>query len=93
MVVSWRVSFFTFAVNSRGEIILLDPYTITVIYTTGERKVVLLPDPPKRNVGRLDMSIAVDSNDNVYAVISDKDDFVLYAFDENNLYDVKMNIA
>jgi ribosomal protein S11 len=85
-----------FAVNSRGEIILLDDDKITVNYSTGERKDVMLPDRTESNVVRRRMDVAVDSNDNVYAVrrlatrdknSSYKEDFVLYAFDEN--YDMK----
>ncbi|CAB3978500.1 Hypothetical predicted protein [Paramuricea clavata] len=86
-----------FAVNSRGEIILLDEDKITVIYSTGESKDVMLPKPTENNViYHYRMDVAVDSNDNVYAVRllrtldkdgSDKYDFVLYAFDKN--YNIK----
>ncbi|CAB4028201.1 Hypothetical predicted protein [Paramuricea clavata] len=85
-----------FAVNSRGEIILLDDDKITVIYSTGKSKDVMLPVPTESNVvAQRRMDVAVDSNDNVYAVTrlttndnngSDKD-FMLFAFDEN--YNIK----
>jgi hypothetical protein len=85
------------AVNSRGEIILLENDKLTVIYSTGERKGVMLPKPTESNViGEYRMDVAVDSNDNVYAVRrhvtrdengSIKYHFALYAFDEN--YNIK----
>ncbi|CAB4020932.1 Hypothetical predicted protein [Paramuricea clavata] len=97
VVVDSRIKRASFAVNSRGEIIVLDEEKITVIYSTGESKDVMLPDPTESNVIDLcRMNVAVDSNDNVYAVRrltkrdkngSDKKDFVLYAFDEN--YNIK----
>jgi hypothetical protein len=96
VVVDSRMKWAKFAVNSRGEIILLDDDKITVNYSTGERKDVMLPDRTESNVVRWRMDVAVDSNDNVYAVrrlatrdknSSYKEDFVLYAFDEN--YDMK----
>jgi hypothetical protein len=94
----WRI--FTseqyYAVNKRGEIILLKKDRITVIYgkAEGESKYFIFDDPTessrltesKRN------SLAVDSNGNVYALkwlkTSDengnvKGDFVLYVFDEH----------
>ena len=86
-----------FAVNSRGEIILLTNDKITVIYGTGESKDVMFPDPTETNVvDAWRRSIAVDSNDNVYAIRqlktrdendSVKYDSVLYIFDEN--YNIK----
>jgi outer membrane protein assembly factor BamB len=98
VVVDSRIEWAWFAVNSRGEIILLYDDKITVIYSTGESKDVIFPHPTESNVveqWRID--VAVDSNDNVYAVRwlktrdnyndSDKRDFVLHAFDEN--YNIK----
>ncbi len=98
VVTDSRIGFADFAVNSRGEIILLTHDKITVIYSTGESKDVMFPDPTETNVvGRAERkSIAVDSNDNVYAIRwlktrdengSVKNDFVLYIFDEN--YNIK----
>jgi hypothetical protein len=97
VVVDSRMKFTKFAVNSRGEIILLDEDKITVIYRTGESKDIMLPHPTESNVvTRLRMDVAVDSNDNVYAVRrvttrnnngSNKKHFVLYAFDKN--YNIK----
>jgi hypothetical protein len=97
MVVDSRIAFAEFAVNSRGEIILLDYEKITVIYSTGESKGVMLPHPTESNViAQRGSAVAVDSNDNVYAVRrlttrdkngSYKRDFVLYAFDGN--YNIK----
>jgi hypothetical protein len=88
-----------FAVNSRGEIILLRSPRgkITVSYSTGENKDFMLPVTiESKVVDQRSMDVAVDSNDNVYAVQrlttlnkngSYKTDFVLYAFDEN--YNIK----
>jgi hypothetical protein len=102
MVVDSRMSSAKFAVNSRGEIILLDKDKITVIYSTGESKTVLLPHPTdtetrtESNVHLVKIDVVVGSNENVYAVRglktrdtngSGKEDFVLYALDEN--YDIK----
>ena len=94
VVVDSRMEWTEFAVNSRGEIILLDHDKITVIYSTGKSKDVMLPKPTESNVIiRCDMDVDVDSNDNVYAVQrlktrdkngSRKKYFVLYAFDENH---------
>ena len=95
LVVDSRIRFAEFAVNSRGEIIVLTGDKITVIYSTGENKDVMFPDPTETNVIRTE-SIAVDSNDNVYALRwlrtrdengSVKCDVVLYIFDEN--YNIK----
>jgi hypothetical protein len=93
VVVDSRIWWASFAVNSRGEIIVLDDDKITVIYSTGKSKDVILPNHTESNViDEYRMDVAVDSNDNVYAVRwlttrdkngSDKVDFVLYAFDEN----------
>jgi hypothetical protein len=93
VVVDLRIEWADVAVNSRGEIIILDDVKLTVIYSTGERKEVMFPKPTESNViGECSMDVAVDSNDNVYAVRrhgthdkngSRKDHFVLYAFDEN----------
>ena len=97
VVVDSRIEPAKFAVNSRGEIILLDDDKITVIYSTGKSKDVMLPVRTESNVvAQRGMDVAVDSNDNVYALQlletrdkngSDKKDFVLYAFDEN--YNIK----
>ena len=97
VVVDSRIRSAEFVVNSRGEIILLTDHEITVIYSTGESKDVVFPDPTETNVvdawGR---SIAVDSDDNVFAITrlktrdengSVKQDFVLYIYDEN--YNIK----
>ena len=88
---------YSFAVNSRGDIILLHYNKITVIYSSGENKGVMFPDTTEKNVrGRLGLSVAIDSDDHVYAVrqrqVRDENgdtkyDFVLYAFDEN--YNIK----
>jgi hypothetical protein len=85
-------------VNSRGEIILLNYDKITVVFSTGESKDVMLPNLTElsNNFLRLKVDVAVDSNDNVYTVTrfatadkngSLKHDFVLHAFDEN--YNIK----
>ena len=83
-----------FAVNSRGEIILLTDDKITVIYSTGESKDVVFPNETKTKEKFIvrGMSIAVDSNDNVYAIrqLSEYGSIFklkLYAFDEN--YNIK----
>jgi hypothetical protein len=100
VVIHWRACVY-FAVNSRGEIILLGrlfQHKITVIYITGESKDFMLSVPTYNSkvVNQWSMDIAVDSNDNVYVVTqcktrdkdgSDKRGFVLYAFDEN--YNIK----
>ena len=92
VVVDSRIKRASFAVNSRGEIIVLDDDKITVIYSTGKSKDVILPNHTESNVA----AAAVASNDNVYVVTrlkkrdkngSVKVDFVLYAFDEN--YNIK----
>jgi hypothetical protein len=97
VVVDSRILWTEFAVNSRGEIILLEEDKITVIYSTGKSKDVMFPVRTESNVvAQRGMDVAVDSNDNVYAVTrlttrdnngSDRKDFVLYAFDEN--YNIK----
>jgi hypothetical protein len=97
VVVDSRIWWASFAVNSRGEIILLHQDKITVIYSTGKSKGVMLPVPKESNVvDQWRTNVAVDSNDNVYAVRwlktrdkngSGKVDSVLYAFDEN--YNIK----
>ena len=97
VVTDSRIDGAEFAVNSRGEIILLTDDKITVIYSTGESKDVMFPNPTETNVVDAERtSIAVDSNDNVYAIRrletrdendSVKYDFVLYIFDEN--YNIK----
>ena len=84
----------SFAVNSRGDIILLHHDKITVIYSTGENKDVMFPDT--HMCGHWGSSVAVDSDDNVYAIrrrkVRDengdtKHEFTLYAFDVN--YNIK----
>ncbi len=90
-VIDSRIPSAVFVVNSRGEIILLTQDKITVIYSTGKSKDFMFPT--KRNVvNQWRKSIAIDSNDNVYAIRwlktcdengSVKEDFVLYVFDEN----------
>ena len=97
VVVDSRIRSRDFAVNSRGDIILLTENKITIIYSTGESKDVVLPEPTETiAVYRLAMDVAVDSNDNVYALKRfDRDDenggtkydYVLYVFDQN--YNVK----
>ena len=93
----WKISAAEFAVNSRGEIILLTDDKITVINSTGESKDVVFPNPTETNVlVARRRSVAVDSNDNVYAIrrLTTRDengdvkkDFVLYIFDES--YNIK----
>ena len=93
VVIDSRIRLAGFVVNSRGEIILITHHKITVIYSTGESKDVMFPNPTETNVvdvwRRL---IAVDSNDNIYAIRqletcdgngSVEENFVLYIFDEN----------
>ena len=96
VVVDSRIRSRDFAVNSRGDIILLTENKITIIYSTGESKDVALPEPTETiAVYRLAMDVAVDSNDNVYALRrfdrndenGEKYEFVLYVFDEN--YNIK----
>ena len=96
VVVHSRIRGTRFAVNSRGDIILLFYGKITIIYSTGESKDVMLPELTGTNVvDRWAKDVAVDSNDNVYAVTwlgrryenGGKYDFVLYVFDEN--YNIK----
>jgi hypothetical protein len=93
VVVDSRILWTEFAVNSRGEIIILDNDRITVIYSTGEKKDVIFPDPTgtESNVVQLfRVDVVVDSNDNVCAVrrlTNGIVEFELYAFDEN--YNIK----
>ena len=96
-VVDSRIRCIDFAVNSRGDIILLTTYKITIIYRTGESKDVMLPEPTGSNVaGGRAMDVVVDSNDNAYAVrrLESRDEngeetyeLELYVFDEN--YNIK----
>ena len=96
-VVDSRIYGTDFAVNSRGDIVLLDDDKITIIYSTGESKDVMFPEPAESNVvDRYAEDVAVDSNDNVYVVRQlescdengrNKYVFVLYVFDEN--YNIK----
>ena len=93
VIVDRRICGRGFAVNSRGDIVLLTEDKITIIYGTGESKGVVLPEPTETNVvDPWAKDVAIDSNDNVYAVRRfdrrDKNggmkyDFVLYVFDEN----------
>ena len=97
VVVDRRICGRDFAVNSRGDIVLLTEDKITIIYGTGESKGVVLPEPTETNVvDPWAKDVAVDSNDNVYAVRrfdrrdengGMKYDFVLHVFDEN--YNIK----
>ena len=82
----------SFAVNSRGDIILQHDDKITVIYSSGENKDVMFPDTTEKNVLGIGLSVAVDSNDSVYAIRlrkvryengGTKYDFMMYIFDEN----------
>ena len=81
-----------FAVNSQGDIIVLDDYKMTVICSRGESKDLVLPQSTEGNVfPHKPADVAVDGNDNVYIVIVrqlkksgwKKYDFVLYVFDKN----------
>ncbi len=88
VIIDSRIRYAHFAVNSRGEIILLTHDEITVIYSTGESKDVMLPNPTETNVVDAErMSIAVDSNNNVYVIrwlkTRVKEYRLLYIFDEN----------
>ena len=95
-VVDSRMLYKNFAVNSRGDIILLTTYKITIIYRTGESKDVMLPEPTESSVAERNgcvMDVAVDSSDNTYVVrrLESCDEimqeFLLYVFDEN--YNIK----
>ena len=95
--ISVRLFAYSFAVNSRGDIILLHDDKVRVIYSTGENKDVMFPNTTEKNVlGHKGPSVAVGSDDNVYAIrwrhVRDENgdhkyDFVLYVFDEN--YNIK----
>ena len=93
VVVDPRIFGTPFAVNSRGDIILLTYNKITIIYSSGESKDVMLPEPAETNVvDQWAEDVAVDSNDNVYAVRVEGRRcgtyvVVLYVFDEN--YNIK----
>ena len=97
VLVDHRVYGKNFAVNSQGDSIIVDHGKITIIYSTGESKDVMLPKPTESNVVyRWAMDVAVDSSDNAYAVrrlttrdenLREKSEFVLYVFDEN--YNIK----
>ena len=94
-VVDSRIRGPCFAVNSRGDIILLTKDKITIIYRTGESKDVMFPEPTESSVAdRRVMDVAVDSSDSAYVVrrLESRDEiikkeFVLYVFDEN--YNIK----
>ena len=97
VLVDYRVYLKNFAVNSQGDIIIVCHDKIRIIYSTGESKDVMFPEPTESNVvNRRAMNVAVDSSDNAYAVrllqTRDengewKNEFVLYVFDEN--YNIK----
>ena len=96
-VIDSRIRGPCFAVNSRGDIILLTDDKITIIYRRGESKDVMLREPTESNAAdRWAMDVAVDSSDNVHVVRElatrdengkEKYEFVLYVFDEN--YNIK----
>ena len=91
VVVDPRIRSAYFVVNSRGEIILLTKNKMIIIYSTGESKDVMLPEPKETDVVDLwPRDVAVDSHDNVYAVtrLERRDEiFVLDVFDKN--YNIK----
>ena len=97
VLVDYRVRWNNFAVNSQGDIIIVPGDKITIIYSTGESKDVMFPEPTESNVvNRREMDVAVDSSDNAYAVRlletrdengEEKYEFKLYVFDEN--YNIK----
>ena len=86
-----------FAVNSQGDIIVVCHDKIRIIYSTGESKDVMFPEPTESNVVyRSAQDVAVDCSDNAYAVRlletrdehgKEKYEFELYVFDEN--YNIK----
>ena len=100
--VNSRIAFYDFAVNSRGDIIVVADTEINIIYRTGETKDVKFLETTGRNVitdvfFQEEKSFTVDINDNLYVVKSHKTrdgkgvvnfDLLLYVFDEN--YDVKL---
>ena len=98
VIIDSRVMWVDFAVNSCGDIVILTDDEITVIYSKGESKDVMFRDTTESNViETYRKSIAVDSSNNVYAVMwrktQDKDgnvktDHVLYIFNEN--YNIKL---
>ena len=82
----------SFAVNSRGDIILLYSSYIKVIYFTGENKHVMFTDTEKNLLACRGLSVAVDRDDNVYALMKQfqlrsEKKFVLCAFDDK--YNIK----
>ena len=93
VVVDSRIRGSCFAVNSRGEIILLTDDKITIIYRTGESRDVMLCKTTESSVAdQRAMDVAVDSNDNAYVVRrletrdengTEKYEFLLHVFDEN----------
>ena len=101
VLVDYRIYLTNFAVNSQGDIIIVYGDKITIIYSTGKSKDVMFPEPTESNVvDRRAMNVAVDSNDNAYAVRplttrdehgdengKEKYEFELYVFDEN--YNIK----
>ena len=101
VLVDYRVYWTNFAVNSQGDIIIVDADKITILYSNGESKDVMFPEPTESNVvHRSAMDVAVDSSDNAYAVRplttrdehgdengKEKYEFELYVFDEN--YNIK----
>ena len=96
VIVASRAYRKNFAVNSQGDIIIVNDEQIRIIYSTGESKDVMFPDPTESNVVYRELKdVAVDSNDNAYVVrqLTTRDEngkkfhFVLYVFDEN--YNIK----
>ena len=102
VLVDDRVYENNFAVNSQGDIIIVYHDKITIIYSTGESKDVMFPEPTESNVvyrRAVGVAVAVDSSDNAYVVRrlhtrdkngEGKNEFVLYVFDEN--YNIKVSV-
>ena len=97
VLVDYRVCLNNFALNSQGDIIMVDDDKTTILYSTGESKDVMFPEPTESNVVYpWAEDVAVDSSDNAYVVRQFKTrdengrkkyEFVLYVFDEN--YNIK----
>ena len=97
VLVDHRVCLNNFALNSQGDIIMVDDDKTTILYSTGESKDVMFPEPTESNVVYpWAEDVAVDSSDNAYVVRQFKTrdengrkkyEFVLYVFDEN--YNIK----
>ena len=98
VITNSSICFNDFAVNTRGDLIVLMEEKIMIICSTGERKDLVFPDTAESNViVQWRKSVAVDSNDNIYALTrlrtrnangSAKSDLVLYVFDES--YNIKL---